>query len=147
MGPGRGRKKEDWRAMLRQLTASGFLHHDAAGYGGLSITAEGAALLRGETQFQFRDVPSRKERAVAPSASLGEDDAALLAALKKLRLTLAARRQLPAYLIFSDKTLTEMARARPRNLQEFAMVGGVGNSKLRDFGQVFLDEIAKHRAS
>lgn len=145
-GAGRGRKKDEWRSMIRQLTASGFLHHDAAGYGGLSLTKEGGALLRGERTFQFRETPSRKERAVIAADTLDADGAALLAALKKLRLRLAARRRLPAYLIFSDKTLTEMARVRPRNLQEFAVIGGVGNSKLRDFGQTFLDAIAAHRA-
>jgi ATP-dependent DNA helicase RecQ len=148
-GAGRGRKKEEWRAMIRQLTASGFLHHDAAGYGGLSLTKTGGALLRGEGNFHYRAAPAsaRKERGTVAPAALGDDDAALLAALKRLRLGLAARRHLPAYLIFSDKTLGEMARARPRNLQEFAMIGGVGNSKLRDFGQIFIDAIAAHGGS
>ena len=61
-----------------------------------------------------------------------------------MRFTLARQRSVPAYLIFSDKTLIEMARAAPRNLSEFAMVGGVGNSKLRDFGKIFVDAIAAH---
>ena len=48
---------------------------------------------------------------------------------------------MPAYLIFSDKSLLDMAHKRPRNLHEFAMVNGVGASKLRDFGELFLDAI------
>ena len=99
-------------------------------------------------QFQYRaERPreTRRERAAVSSAPLSDAQGALLAALKKLRLSLAGERHLPAYLIFSDKTLAEMARAAPRNLSEFAMISGVGSSKLRDFGRVFLDAIAGHQ--
>ena len=79
-----------------------------------------------------------------PLAPLPFGQSDLLVALKKLRLGIAGQRHLPAYLIFSDKTLVEMARLAPRSLQEFAMVSGVGVSKLRDFGQVFVDAISAH---
>jgi len=150
-GSGAARKKEEWRTLIRQLASNGFLHHDAAGFGGLSLTEDGRALLRGEKPFLCRkDVPRgavRKDRAAQIASALTDEQAALLASLKKLRFTLAARRHLPAYLIFSDKTLIEMARSTPRNLREFAMVSGVGTSKLRDFGQVFVDAIAAHRGA
>jgi ATP-dependent DNA helicase RecQ len=87
---------------------------------------------------------SRKERADALARPLTASEQALLARLKTLRLSIAVQRHLPAYLIFSDKTLIEMARRAPRNLHEFAMIGGVGNAKLRDFGQAFVDAIAAH---
>ncbi|HTW34231.1 MAG TPA: DNA helicase RecQ [Rhizomicrobium sp.] len=140
-------KKTEWRSLIRQLVAGGFLHHDVAGFGGLSLSDQGRALLRGQGQFQYRaERPreTRRERAAASSAPLSDAQGALLATLKKLRLGLAAERHLPAYLIFSDKTLAEMARAAPRNLSEFAMISGVGSSKLRDFGQIFIDAIARH---
>jgi ATP-dependent DNA helicase RecQ len=148
-GSGAALKKTEWRSLIRQLVATGFLHHDVAGFGGLSLSDEGRALLRGQGQFQYRaERPreTRKERSAISSAALTDAQGALLAALKKLRLTLAAERHLPAYLIFSDKTLAEMARAAPRNLSEFAMISGVGSSKLRDFGHAFLDAIARHTA-
>ena len=63
-----------------------------------------------------------------------------------MRFGLARARGVPAYLVFSDKTLIEMARHAPANLSEFAMVNGVGNAKLRDFGQTFVDAIAAHRS-
>ena len=113
-----------------------------------SIYAAITTLLRGQGQFQYRAErarETRRERAVTSSAALTDAQGALLAALKKLRLSLAAERHLPAYLIFSDKTLVEMARAAPTNLSEFAMIGGVGSSKLRDFGRAFLDAIAGHK--
>ncbi len=150
-GSGAARKKEEWRSLVRQLAANGFLNHDVAGFGGLSLTEDGRALLRGEKPFLCRKdaarILTRKDRAAQTASALSDEQAALLAALKKLRFTLAARRHLPAYLIFSDKTLIEMARTTPRNLHEFAMVNGVGSSKLKDFGQVFVDAIAAHRAS
>ncbi|HEY5238722.1 MAG TPA: DNA helicase RecQ [Rhizomicrobium sp.] len=149
-GVGSARKKEEWRSLVRQLVAGGFLHHDAAGFGGLSVLEEGAALLRGEKQFLYRkdSARPRRERAVAASSAVISDaEAELFTALKKLRLNIAAQRSLPAYLIFSDKTLLEMARCTPRNLQEFAMISGVGTSKLRDFGKAFVDAIAAHRIS
>ncbi|HEV2650511.1 MAG TPA: DNA helicase RecQ [Rhizomicrobium sp.] len=143
-GAGLAQKKEEWRSILRQLVAGGFLIHDVTGFGGLSLSSEGKALLRGEKRFDYRPdmAPSRRERTAAPTGALTEDQATLLAELKKVRLHLAGQRRLPAYLIFSDKALIEMARARPRNLHEFAMISGVGASKLRDFGQVFVDAIA-----
>ncbi len=146
-GAGAARKKDEWRSLIRQLVAGGLLHHDVAGYGGLSVANDGDALLRGEKNFLYRPdaARTRKERVPAATAiPLADDAQALLAALKKLRLRIAAQRRLPAYLIFSDKTLTEMARHAPRNLHEFAMVSGVGSSKLRDFGQLFVDAIAGH---
>jgi ATP-dependent DNA helicase RecQ len=143
-GSGAALKKTEWRSLIRQLVANGFLHHDVAGFGGLSLSDEGRALLRGQGEFQYRADRPRKERVNATAAALTDAQAQLLAALKKLRLSLAAERHLPAYLIFSDKTLVEMARANPRNLSEFAMIGGVGSSKLRDFGRAFLDAIATH---
>ncbi len=146
-GAGAGRKKEEWRALISQLVTSRFLDHDVGGYGGLSLAADGHALLRGEKRFMYRQNATRGNRkggAVAPSGTVTAAEAALLAALKRLRLSLAVQRQVPAYLIFSDKTLADMARRAPRSLQEFATVSGVGTSKLRDFGQIFVDAISAH---
>ena len=143
-GSGSARKKEEWRALIRQLAAGGFLHHDVAGFGGLSIGANGRPLLRGEKAFSAVKRCARKVRSAAAPATLIAGEHELLAALKKLRFSFAARRHLPAYLVFSDKTLIEMARSAPRNLQEFAMVSGVGASKLRDFGPAFVAAIAAH---
>jgi ATP-dependent DNA helicase RecQ len=145
-GSGRARKKDQWRSLIRQLVAGGLLHHDVAGHGGLSLSAEGKELLRGEKQFLVRQdaSPTRKERATTASASLTGGEADLLAALKRLRLSIAACRHVPAYLIFSDKTLQDMARKAPLDLEAFAGISGVGTSKLRDFGRIFVDAIAAH---
>ena len=112
--------------------------------GGLAITEKGLALRRGESQFQFRRAaPRSKARADAPETGPASDPE-LLAALKALRLRLARERQVPAYVIFSDRTLIDMAARRPRDLDGFAAVNGVGAAKLKDFGRVFLAAIAAH---
>jgi len=147
-GSGAARKKAEWRSLIRQLVAGGMLVHDVAGYGGLALSPDGKALLKGTTRFSARaDQPrrtTRKERAAAAVAALGESEADLFAALKRLRLSIAAHRRVAAYLIFSDKTLQEMARKAPRDLDAFAEISGVGTSKLHDFGQVFVAAIAAH---
>ncbi len=145
-GSGRGRKKDQWRSLIRQLVAGGLLHHDVAGHGGLSLSAEGKELLRGEKRFLVRQdaAPMRKERAATASTLMTDEEADLLATLKRLRLSIAARRHVPAYLIFSDKTLQAMARQAPLDLEAFAEISGVGTSKLRDFGRIFVDAIAAH---
>jgi ATP-dependent DNA helicase RecQ len=146
-GSGSARKKDEWRSLIRQLVAGGFLHHDVAGFGGLSLSGDGKALLEGEKQFMVRQDTARKERAAAAAASLSTTQADLFAVLKRLRLGIAASRHVPAYLIFSDKTLQEMARQVPRDLEAFAQISGVGSSKLHDFGRIFIDAIAAHIAS
>ncbi len=145
-GKGKGRKKGEWLSLVRQLVAGGLLHHDVAGFGGLSLSADGRALLRGEKAFMVRQtaVHHRKERAEAASATLTTAQDDLFAALKRLRLSIAAQRHVPAYLVFSDKTLLEMARQAPHDLEAFAAINGVGGSKLRDFGQTFIAAIRAH---
>jgi ATP-dependent DNA helicase RecQ len=150
-GAGAAHKKEEWRSLIHQLVAGGYLIHDVAGYGGLSVSRDGQALLRGEGKFEYRAVAprgaARRERAAVSTEAITLEQSTLLVALKKLRLRIAGEKHLPAYLIFSDKTLLEMARHAPRNLHEFAMINGVGSSKLRDFGQAFVEVIAAHRAA
>jgi ATP-dependent DNA helicase RecQ len=144
-GIGAARKKEEWHALLRQLIAGGWLDLDIAGFGGLAISGKGLALLRGADSFHYRpyEKPARvRGKAADPQA--GSVDDVLLASLKSLRLKLARERRLPAYLIFSDRTLLDMAARRPRNKEEFASVNGVGTAKLGEFGDVFLAAIAGH---
>ena len=142
-GSGAVRKKEDWQSLIRQLTAAGFLVADA--HGGLGLTSQGQALGRGETAFAYRAAEVRVKRARSDAADTVEaGDPALLAALKTVRLRLARERQVPAFVIFSDRTLIDMAARAPRDLDAFAAVHGVGAAKLKDFGAVFLRAIAEH---
>jgi ATP-dependent DNA helicase RecQ len=150
-GTGSQRKTHEWQGMIRQMVAGGFLALDVAGHGGLAIAEMGHALLRGEGAFRYRpDAPRaafrEKGRAVA-EITASPETAALLATLKVVRLRLARERDVPAYVIFSDRTLIDMAERRPRTMDEFAAVNGVGAAKLKDFGRVFVDAIADFAAS
>jgi ATP-dependent DNA helicase RecQ len=145
-GKGTTRRKEEWQSLLRQLVAAGFLNLDVAGYGGLGLSAKGRALLlKSEGTFSYRPpaprTDTRKARRETAVATLTTVDSSLLAALKELRMGLARQRRVPAYVIFSDRTLIDMAQRRPRDETEFAEVNGVGAAKLREFGAVFLKAI------
>jgi ATP-dependent DNA helicase RecQ len=144
-GSGAARKKEEWQSLIRQMVAADFLRADD--HGGLAITERGEDLRRGTSLFYFRAAPAHaKARAETIAASEGGDPD-LLAALKAVRLRLARERQVPAYVIFSDRTLIDMTALQPRDLAEFAQVNGVGAAKLKDFGAVFLRAIAEHGQS
>lgn len=147
-GTGRSRKKDEWRSLIRQLVASGILVHDVAGFGGLSLSPEGTLLLQGKRQFMARlDRPNRsKGRTTTELPPLADGKMELFAALKQLRLELAKERGVPAYLVFPDRTLQEMARKAPRDIEAFATISGVGASKLKEFGRPFLNVIAAHSA-
>jgi len=147
-GAGEARSKDAWRSIIRQLVAAGFLKLDIEGYGGLSVTGKGRSLLNGDETFAYREdkapiKKSRKARGGAPPPDLDDSDGALLAALKSLRLQLAKERGVPAYVVFSDRSLIDMAQRRPRDEMSFAEVHGVGDAKLRDFGVIFLRAIAE----
>ncbi|MCH8092010.1 MAG: DNA helicase RecQ [Proteobacteria bacterium] len=151
-GAGAEHKKEEWRSLIRQLVAAGFLRLDVKGYGGLAATEKGRALLDGEESFDYRQdtmrpapPAPRKSRSAAPVAELSEAETALFGRLKELRLGLAKERGVPAYVVFSDRSLADMARRRPRTAAEFSEVNGVGAVKLKDFAAPFLDAIAAAR--
>ena len=150
-GVGAARGKNEWRSLIRQMVATGFLRLDIAGYGGLATTDKGRDLLRGEGVFRYREEtvvaqPSakrRETRAKTQEDPLNGDQTTLLDALKALRLQLAKERGVPAYIVFPDRSLIDMARRRPRTKAEFAEVNGVGAAKLEQFAAPFLAVIER----
>ena len=152
-GVGAERGKNEWRSLIRQMVATGFLRIDIGGYGGIRITEKGRDLLRGEGEFLYRanTVIVRTPEKVRVPAAAGIDpgkpalagrDTVLLDALKALRLKIARERRVPAYAVFPDRTLIDMVRHRPRTTAEFARINGVGAVKLREFAAPFLAAIA-----
>ena len=157
-GAGGARGKNEWTSLVRQMVAVGLLEVDIAGYGGLAITSRGHALLQGAGEFMYREdrpagpspavVPTtaptrepRERRSGQPDPSLDEEQTALLGVLKALRLELARERGVPAFVVFPDRALVDMARRRPRTEAEFAQVNGVGAAKLKQFATPFLAAI------
>jgi len=149
-GQGADISKDAWRSIVRQLVAGGFLKIDVTGHGGLSLTPRGQALLKGEETFSYRKdlvhKPAKKKSRdgrAAPPADLDEADTKLLEQLKNLRTHLAMEREVPAYMIFSDRSLEDMAREKPRNETAFAEIHGVGAAKLKDFAEAFIGIIVE----
>jgi ATP-dependent DNA helicase RecQ len=102
--------------------------------------------LRGEAPFALReDVVARKPRRERRlPAAPGDADAELLAALKALRGAMARAQSQPAYVVFPDRSLIEMAAERPRTLEDFSAIHGVGAAKLQKYGAAFLAVIRDH---
>ena len=148
-GSGADLHKPEWQSIIRQLVSAGFLRLDVQGYGGLAITPKGQDLVRGEESFRYRQDTLKKSRAakrrasdLAADADLPEADTKLLTELRALRLSFAKERGVPAYVVFTDRTLVDMARRKPVTIDEFAEVHGVGAAKLRDFAEPFLKTIS-----
>jgi len=148
-GSGADLRKPEWQSIIRQLVSAGFLRLDVQGYGGLAITPKGQDLVRGEESFRYRQDTLKKSRAakrrasdLAADADLPEADTKLLTELRALRLSFAKERGVPAYVVFTDRTLVDMARRKPVTIDEFAEVHGVGAAKLRDFAEPFLKAIS-----
>jgi ATP-dependent DNA helicase RecQ len=150
-GAGKAKDERYWRSVLRQLYAANVITIDMANYGAARLGERGRRVLRQGEKVMLRvEAPrarkSAAERRIKPAAATMPEaaDDALLARLKKLRAELARARAVPAYIVFSDKTLIDMATRRPRDRAAFGEVYGVGERKLQEFADVFLQEIARH---
>jgi len=146
-GDGADTSAVTWRTILRQLVARSFLEIDIAAYGALRVSPKGAAFQRGEETFRYRpDVKPKSGRSggrksSAAIAELAPENQDMFARLRALRIELARERGVPAYAIFTDKTLIDMAAKRPQNEAEFGDVFGVGQAKQEKFSAVFLAAI------
>ena len=145
-GVGKDRAPADWRGVLRQLLSARLIDHDRGDRDRLIVTEEGRKVLRGETPFFLREdvLTSRPKRERRAALTPRDADADLLDALKALRAAMARAQNQPAYVIFPDRTLIEMAHLRPRNIDDFANVHGVGAAKLQKYGAAFLAVIRDH---
>jgi ATP-dependent DNA helicase RecQ len=152
-GVGSGRKAGEWRSIFRQLSATGLIAQDLMEHGRWWVTDEGWRVLKGQATIELRkDLASggatkgsrRDRRAAAASLVVGDADAALLEALKALRTRLAQVQKVPAYVVFSDRTLVELATHRPSSPRAMREVHGVGDTKLERYGAAFLEIVQAH---
>jgi len=152
-GLGKEKPKEHWSSVLRQLLNLGFVSIKNWEYRNLALTAKCQDLLTGKMNLQLRQqevLPRTKvKKSSYSSASSGKgekleathDRPELFNALKALRMKLAKESKVPPYVIFPDKSLNEMCMLLPRNLSEFLMVAGVGQSKQEKYGTLFIEKI------
>ncbi|MDQ0467997.1 DNA helicase RecQ [Labrys wisconsinensis] len=149
-GVGKDRPKGEWRSLIRQVYALGLMQMDITSYGSFALTERGWAVLKGAERVELRaDVlqpreSTRSRREAARQEAGLPADHALLAALKALRLEIAKAESVPAYVVFTDKSLIDMASLRPRDPYAMRLVHGVGDAKLARYGEAFLAVIAGH---
>ena len=142
-GVGREYGKGQWQAIFRQMMGRDLCRPDPARHGALHLTEAAHPVLRGDQPVTLRhDVTQREKPAVVLRTQVSEEDEPLLSALKAKRRALAEAARVPAYVIFPDRTLIEMAERRPRDLDEMAQISGVGAKKLDSYGRAFLEVIA-----
>ena len=139
-----------WRSVFRQLVAAGLLEVDLEGHGALRLSPASSAVLKGE-----RSVPLRVEAAAKPRSrkrdaaaarggaapapvDLPADAAARFESLRAWRAEVARTQNVPAYVIFHDRTLREIALARPADIGGLAGIPGVGAAKLERYGESLL---------
>ncbi|MBI3275304.1 MAG: DNA helicase RecQ [Methylocystis sp.] len=145
-GVGKEHSKQAWGSIIRQLFAARALTSASAEHGGCALTAKGEDILYGRAAIALRRDPltpreRRVRRASSQPAGLDEANNRILAALKRKRLELARAESVPAFVIFPDRTLIDMAEKRPATLDEMLRIYGVGERKLARYGDAFLEAL------
>ena len=153
-GVGKEYGKQEWRSIFRQLYGAGIIALDVTGYGTWTVTDAGRRVLKGAEKVALRTdtlkpAGRKAARAATKATALADGepgDAVLFEALRRRRSELAKARGVAAYVVFADRTLIDMARRKPATLGEMSAVHGVGEAKIRQYGELFLDMIRKHGA-
>ncbi|MGI8955641.1 MAG: DNA helicase RecQ [Chthoniobacterales bacterium] len=140
-GIGRELKRDAWQALGRELLRLGFIEVAPGKFATLQVTVAGRKALRQRTPITLTKQPDKPEPRAKQRAGAIECDEALFEDLRLVRRNLADERNVPAYVIFSDVALREMARNYPTKPAEFRKIPGVGEQKLKDFAAPFLSAI------
>lgn len=139
--------KNEWQNIFRQLVSQNLLMVDVNEHNGIKITEKGFLFLKKKESVNFRKLTekqkARKEKSGKKSKVVLDNDLdqSLYENLRTARQLMAKKRRVPAYVIFNDKTLIELAQARPQSFEEMLGISGIGEAKLKKFGQTLLDVI------
>ncbi len=138
-GIGKDLDARTWRSVFRQLVAASLLEVDSDAYGGLRLTDGSRQVLKGERKVMMRrESPKTRERergGQRTGLSVLPQDLALFNALRGLRAELAREQNVPAFVIFHDSTLRNIAEQRPTSIDALGRVGGIGGTKLSRYGE------------
>jgi ATP-dependent DNA helicase RecQ len=140
-GIGKQFSADEWKAVFRQLVARGLLDVNSDGFGGLILNESCRPFLRGEEKINLRrelKIASTSPRRANLGQGIEAEDQGLWNALRSCRKRLAEEQGVPPYVIFHDATLREMLEFRPLSLEQLRSITGVGDSKLKRFGDEFL---------
>ena len=146
-GIGKELKRDAWQALGRELLRLELVEVAPGKFATLQVTAAGRDALRSRIPITLTKQPDKPAAKTRTRAGAIECDEALFEQLRGVRRELADARNVPAYVIFSDVALREMARVYPTTPAEFRRIPGVGEQKLKDFAAPFLAAIASHLQS
>jgi ATP-dependent DNA helicase RecQ len=142
----KGRTAREIRHWIEQLVGLGHLAVAEGLYPTLALTSSGLEVMKGSAPITLFELPlapkARRPSRAAGGAEVRAYDEELFQRLRALRRRLAAERRVPPYLIFGDRTLQELAAAKPTSLDRLRGIRGIGEVKARDLGPVFVAEIA-----
>ena len=149
-GVGADRSEQEWRAILRQLIALGLVTVDHEQYSSLKLTDAARPVLKGGQKVQLRQYqkPVKQKRSTAAAAKgyaeteLSGKEQAIFDKLRWWRVETARAHSVPAYVIFVDATLREIAKAQPTSLDDMRGISGVGEKKLASYGDEIVALIA-----
>jgi ATP-dependent DNA helicase RecQ len=151
-GIGSERSDMEWRAILRQAIALGLVTVDHDAYNALKLTDAARPVLRGEQKIQLRQYQKpvkQKRQAVKPKGYVESDlsatEQAIFDKLRWWRVETARKHNVPAYVIFHDATMREIAKAQPESLDDLRNISGVGEKKLETYGEEIVALIAELR--
>lgn len=149
-GIGSEESAEYWGAVIRNLVHRGYLQQDVGNYSVLQLTRKSWPLLRGEETLQMakpRIKIGSKSRKKLKETELSPNDLELFEALREVRKELADAKGVPPFVIFSDKSLVEMAVVRPVDSENFLTIHGVGLAKCGQYGDPFMNAVRKFIAA
>ena len=139
---GKDMSKPVWGAVFRQMMGRDLVRPDPDRFGALRMTDAARPILRGEEAISLRlDTLEKAKSGPVVRAEIDDEDADLLSALKARRRQLAEAQKVPTYIVFADRTLIEMAKARPQTLDDLMGITGIGTKKLDSYGAAFLEVI------
>lgn len=140
----KSRGRSELHAMIDHLEAEGYLQSDAE-FQTLSLTASaGEILYRGKTVQMLVEREKEEPKTAVEIKNLSSSDADLFDILRELRGVLAKEAGIPAYVVFSNATLADMAKKKPLTMTAFRKVSGVGEIKAAWYGTAFLKQIQKY---
>lgn len=151
-GIGKEHNRRVWRSVFRQLTGAGYLAVDYEGHGGLLLTEKSRDVLRGEVAINFRKDGSQVPRPSSKKSSKPKkkksqldrgNNQQLWDALRSMRHELATKQGIPAYMIFSDKTMDDLVESKPQSIDALGDIYGIGGNKQKRYGKAILKVLAE----
>ena len=145
-GVGSNYNKGFWQSFIRQLLSSAHIIINIKKFGCLQITKSGLQILKNELHFNYKEIVSKPIKVIKNKKekiiiNIDNSDLGLLTSLKKLRLEISKNISVPAFVVFSDASLIEMAKLKPKDKTAFSKINGVGPSKLKKYSDKFLSII------